>query len=93
MKLNQLREEFQSYEELTRLKTEEVMDEIFRTDGHISPSISNTDHNVSLLVKSASHLRSVARSSPPVSVVSDIINQSRQSVARSGSQCQLSVVL
>ena len=31
-------------------------------------------------------MKSVARSSPPVSVVSDFINQSRQSVASSSSQ-------
>eukprot|EP00112_Aurelia_sp_Birch-Aquarium-sp1_P003845 Seg1433.6 transcript_id=Seg1433.6/GoldUCD/mRNA.D3Y31 product="hypothetical protein" protein_id=Seg1433.6/GoldUCD/D3Y31 len=84
IKLNQLREEFQLHEELTKLEAEEkVMDEIFKTDGHITPSNFNTDHNVSLLVKSANRLRLVARSSPPDSVVSDIINQSIRSVARS----------
>ena len=66
------------------------MGEIFKTDGHITPSVFNTDHNVSLLVKSASHLTSSARSSPPESVVSDVINQSMQSVARSS--CPVSVV-
>ena len=91
MKLNQLREEFQLHEELTKLEAEEkVMGEIFKTDGHITPSIFNTDHNVSLLVKSASHLRSGVRSSSPDSVVCDVINQSMQSVARSS--CPVSVV-
>ena len=91
MKLNQLREEFQLHEELTKLEAEEkVMDEIFKTDGHITTSIFNTDHSVSLLVKSASHLRSGARFSPPDSVVSHVINQSMQSVARSS--CPVSVV-
>ena len=87
MKLNQLREEFQLHEELTKLEAEEkVMDEIFKTDGHITPAIFNTDHNVSLLVKSASQSRkSVTRSSPQDSVVSDVINQSMKSVARSSS--------
>ena len=61
MKLNQLKEEFQLQEELTKLEAEEkVMDEVFKTDGHITPSIFNTDHNVSSLVKSTSHSRSVA---------------------------------
>ena len=51
MKLNQLREEIQLHEELTKLEAEEkVMGEIFKADGHITPSIFNTDHNVSLLV-------------------------------------------
>ena len=91
MKLNQLREEFQLHEELTKLEAEEkVMGEIFKADSHITPSIFNTDHYVSLLVKSASHLRSGARSSSPDSVVSDAINQSMQSVARSS--CPVSVV-
>ena len=86
MKLNQLREEFQLHEELTKLEAEEkVMGEIFKADGHITPSIFNTDHNVSLLVKFASDvinqsMKSVARSSCPVSVVSGVISQSMKSV-------------
>ncbi len=60
-----------------------VMDEVFKTDGHITPSVFNTDHNLSLLVKSASHLTSAARSNPLVSAVSDVINQPMRSVARS----------
>ena len=60
IKLNQLREEFQFHEELTKSEAEEkVMNEIFKTDGH-TLSIFNTDHNVSLLVKYASLLRSGA---------------------------------
>ena len=45
MKLTQIKEEFQLQEELATLEAEEkVMDEVFNSDGHITPSIFNTDH-------------------------------------------------
>ncbi len=53
-----------------------VMDEVFKTNAPITLSVFNTDHNLSLLVKSASHLRSAAQSSPPVSTEKQKTSQS-----------------
>ena len=52
MKLAQMTEEFQLQEKLANLEAEQkVMDEVFYSDGHITPSIFNADHKHSLPVR------------------------------------------
>ena len=76
LQLHQSREEFRLHEELVKLEAEEkVMDKIFKADGQVTPSIFDADPNVSVLVKSESHLGSAARSSPPEPAVSGVNNQ------------------
>ena len=79
MKLTQMKEEFKLQEELVKLEAvEEVMGEVFKSDGQITPSIFNTDQQGSL---SATQLRSAdTQSSFEQLVVSGFINQPIRSI-------------
>ena len=65
---------------MIKLETEgKVTGEVFKSDGHITPSIFNTECNVSLSAKSISNLRSAARPNFQHLVVNEFANQPTRS--------------